>query len=84
MASVTLTLPEEIKKEVKELSWINWSELAKKEINKKKMLEELHEQLDLGKEKELIEWSVKLGAKAKKGRLKKILSELSEKEKKEL
>jgi len=32
MASITFAIPDEIKTEMKELSWVNWSELAREEI----------------------------------------------------
>lgn len=35
MASVTFSLPDEIKSEMEELSWINWSELARNEVQKR-------------------------------------------------
>ena len=35
MASVTFTIPDEIKVEMKKLSWINWSELVREETLKR-------------------------------------------------
>ena len=35
MASVTFTIPDDVKSEMKRLAWINWSELAKEESSKK-------------------------------------------------
>lgn len=35
MASITLSVPEEFKKELKKFLWINWSEIAREETMKK-------------------------------------------------
>ncbi|MFH0875599.1 MAG: hypothetical protein V1859_06690 [archaeon] len=32
MASVTFTIPDDVKAEMKQLSWINWSELARETL----------------------------------------------------
>lgn len=40
MASVTLAVSEELKMELKAHSWVNWSEIAKQESNKKRIFEE--------------------------------------------
>lgn len=39
MASVTLSVTEELKLELKAHSWVNWSEIAKQESNKKRIFE---------------------------------------------
>ena len=80
MPSVTLTIPNKVKAELKEFVWVNWSELARQEIFK----HELFTKLNSPKERELVKWSVELGRKAKKGRLKRLLAELSPKERAEL
>ena len=77
MASLTFAIPDEIKSEMKELSWINWSELTREELLKKGNLLNLLERLESKEEKELIKWSVELGRKAKEGRFKKLLSKVS-------
>ncbi|MEK6907228.1 MAG: hypothetical protein AABW45_01755 [Nanoarchaeota archaeon] len=41
MTSLTFAIPDEIKSEMKNLSWINWSELAKKEIIKELKRQEM-------------------------------------------
>ena len=47
MPSVTFSIPNEVKSEMKRLSWVNWSELAKQEVirqdEKTKLFEELEE-----------------------------------------
>lgn len=47
MASVTFSVPDKLKSEMKEFSWVNWSELARREIllqnEKSKLFEELEE-----------------------------------------
>ena len=52
--------------------------------HKKSELEALRRKLDSKEERELTKWSVELGRKAKKGSWKKLLSELSPKERAEL
>ena len=73
MASVTFAIPDKTKEEMKSLEWVNWSELTREETLKK---EKLLTKLESEEEKELIKWSVELGRKAKKGRFKKLLSEV--------
>lgn len=84
MPTSTLTLSDKVKSELKRFKWVNWSEVAKENLSRKKMLEELHKRLESKEEKELTKWSVELGRKAKKGRLKRLLAELSTKEREEL
>ena len=44
MPTLTLTVPDEIKKKLKELKWVNWSEIAREElIKKKRKLETMRE-----------------------------------------
>ena len=47
MPSVTFSVPEKVKFEMKQLSWVNWSELARQEIliqdKRIKLFEELEE-----------------------------------------
>ncbi len=44
MPSVTLTIPEEVRSELKEFSWVNWSEVAREEFIKQKENREAFEQ----------------------------------------
>lgn len=76
MASVTFAVPDKTKEEMKSLKWVNWSELTREETLKKENLLKLLERLESEEEKELTKWSVELGRKAKKGRFKKLLSEV--------
>lgn len=84
MASVTFAIPDKVKSEMKKLSWVNWSVLVREEVIKKEGLLKLLEQLKSKEEQEFIKWSVELGRKAKKGRFKRLLAELSPKEREEL
>ena len=47
MPSVTFSVPEKVKFEMKQLSWVNWSELARQEVLRQderiKLFEELEE-----------------------------------------
>lgn len=80
MTGVTFAVPDEIKAKMNRLSWVNWSELIRKEVLKHKLLKRFHSK----EEQELIKWSVDLGRRAKKGRFKRLLSKLSTKEREEL
>ena len=84
MASLTFAIPDEFKQDMKELSWVNWSELDKIDLLKKMKLKELLKQLESKEEQEFIKWSVELGRKAKKGTWERILSEISSKKREEL
>jgi len=84
MASVTFAVPDEVKQDMNELSWVNWSELDRIDLLKKMKLKELSKKLESKGEQELIKWSVELGRKAKKERFKRLLSELSQKEREKL
>ena len=39
MTSITLSLPEEVKSQLKNLQWVNWSEIAREETMKKLIFE---------------------------------------------
>ncbi len=79
MATVTLTIPNEVKEELKQFSWVNLSEVVRQSI-----LLFLLEKSKSPEEQELVRWSVELGRKAKKGRFKRLLAELAPEERKEL
>jgi hypothetical protein len=81
MASITFALDDELKSEINNLSWIVWSELVKQELLKR---QELLNKFNSKEEQELIKWSVDLGRRAKKGRFKRLLAELSPKEQEDL
>jgi predicted transcriptional regulator len=80
MTSVTFTIPDEIKSKMKRLAWVNWSELVRREV----LLHQFLKKFKSKEEQELIKWSVELGRKAKKDSFKKLISELSPKERKEI
>lgn len=84
MASVTFAIPDSIKSEMKKMSWVNWSELAREEILKREKLLKILAQLKSEEEQEFIKWSVELGRRAKSESFKKLLSELSPEEREEL
>lgn len=84
MVSITLTIDDVIRSKMEHFPWINWSEIAREEILKKENILLLLEKLKSKEEQEFIKWSVELGRKAKKGRFKRLLTELSSKEREEL
>lgn len=76
MVSITLSVPEEVRKTMKEFPEVNWSALIRKTIEERSktllLKREFMEKFQGNKEQELIDWSVKLGRKAKRGRLKRL------------
>ena len=71
MVSITLSVPESVKEKMNKFDEINWSGFIRKAIIEK--TEELtwKEKMlnNLKKEKEIIDWSVKLVRKGRKGRV---------------
>lgn len=71
MVSITLSVPEEVRKLMKSFPEMNWSGFVRKQIEEKAMnltkIEKLKKQLE--KEKEVINWSVKLQRVSRSGRL---------------
>ena len=43
MATVTLTVPDEVKSELKKFPWVNWSEVAREELAKEEKMREAFE-----------------------------------------
>lgn len=60
MASITLSVSEELKKELKSLSWVNWSEIAREETMKKLIFENYMETGEISDEEwefcEKVDW----------------------------
>lgn len=81
MASVTFAITDATKRRMKKFSWVNWSNVAKEEIETKARL---LARLNSPEEQELREWSIALGRKAKKGRWKELLKGLTPEQQKEL
>lgn len=79
MVNITLSIDENLKKKMEQFPEINWSGLIRRLLEEKTRQFELKEQLKKAfkKEEALTKWSIELGRKAKKGRLRKIMSELS-------
>ncbi|HLD88877.1 MAG TPA: hypothetical protein VI894_01590 [Candidatus Nanoarchaeia archaeon] len=70
MVSITLSVPEDVRKKMNEFDEVNWSGFIRKCIIQK--AEELSWKEEMLKklqgEKEVIEWSVKLARSSRKGR----------------
>jgi len=88
MPNITLSVSEDLKKELDSMPEINWSEVTRKFLSDKvkrlEFLKKLEKQLESKEEQELTKWSVELGRKAKKGRFKRLLAELSPERREEL
>jgi hypothetical protein len=69
MATVTLTVSDDIKSELKRFSWINWSEVAREEVMRQEKRARLFEELkELTKDSTLTDKDcLKLGKLVKKG-----------------
>jgi len=74
MVSITLSVPEEVHELMKKFPEINWSGLVRnciiEKTKKLAMKEEMLKQME--KERDFIDWSVKLGRKAKEGRVQRL------------
>lgn len=81
MASITFAVDDEFKQEISKFLWINLSELVRQELLKR---QELLNKFNSKEEQKLIKWSVDLGRRAKKGRFKELLKELSSEEREKL
>ena len=74
MVSITLTIDEKSKQDMQQLSWVNWSEVARNiflnRIKKQAQLEKIRELLKDSEvsDEDVIEWS----RKARKGRFKEL------------
>lgn len=70
MVSITFSIPEETRKIMKEFPEVNWTHLVRSSIEEKAKKLALRKELlkRLDSEKDFIDWSVKLGRGAKKGR----------------
>lgn len=88
MPNITLSISEELKKELDSMPEINWSEVTREFLSNKvkrlELLKKLEKQLESKEEQELTKWSVELGRRAKKGSFKRLLSELPPKRREEL
>jgi hypothetical protein len=85
MPTVTFAVSDKVKEEMKEHSWVNWSEVVREQaVNAPSLREELLKKLESDEEKELERWSVELGRKAKKGTWERVLNELPPKERAKL
>lgn len=76
MAEVCFNIPDEVQEQAEQFKLDLarlFTELIKREVLKQKMVERFNSK----EEQELIKWSVELGKKAKKGRFKKLLKEIS-------
>lgn len=74
MESVTITIPDDVKEELKKFSWINWSEVAREKfIRKVKRLEALEKFENLLEKSEFTEKdALELSNKVKEERLKQL------------
>ena len=85
MASITFAIDPKLKSEMSRFKWVNWSELAREELSRRRKIgKSLVERLNSPNEQEMEKWSVEVGRKAKKGRFKRLLSEVSPETKKKL
>jgi len=74
MVSITISVPEDIKKLMKKFPEVNWSGLVRKTIEEKAKMLAMKEELlrKIENEREFNDWAVELGRKSKKGRFKRV------------
>ncbi len=74
MASAVLTIPDEVKADLKRFSWVNWSELAREELIKQEKDREAFERFKkiVSKSKLTEQDAIKLGREVNKGMHKKL------------
>lgn len=74
MVSITLSIPKETRKKMKEFPEMNWSGFIRNNIEEKtrdlKKIEQLKKELELQKDTE--NWAIKLQRKSKSGRIEKL------------
>ena len=74
MVSITLSIPEDIRKKMRQYDEVNWSALVRKVIEKKvrelSWKEEMFKQLE--GEEQFTNWTVEMGRKMKAERLKEL------------
>lgn len=77
MATITLAVDEELKMDMKDFPWVNWSELAREELlEESKRKEALHKLDEIFKNSELTdEDCLKLGRQLKQGMLRRLKKE---------
>lgn len=83
MAEVCVNIPDELKQQA-EKSNLDLSKLIRELLKRELIKQKLIEQFNSKEEQELIKWSVDLGRRAKKGRFKQLLKEVSPKTREEL
>ncbi|MEK6825550.1 MAG: hypothetical protein AABY00_02065 [Nanoarchaeota archaeon] len=88
MATVTLSIPDDIREKMKQFPEINWSGLVRKTIEeqvkqlvwKQEILKKLKEEDESG----FTQWTIEMGRKAKQGRFERELAKLSQQERAEI
>jgi len=71
MVSITISIPEQVRKLMKQFPEMNWSGFVRKTIVEKaeKLAEVDAMKKELNKEKEIVDWSIKLQRASRSGRL---------------
>ena len=68
MATMTLSVPEDIKKQMKQFPQVNWSAIARKAVNQELERQQRLSEIKRRLAQEDTEWAVKMGRKLKQGR----------------
>lgn len=79
MVNITLSIDDNLKRKMEQFPEINWSGLMRKLLEEKTRQFELREHLkkEFAREQTFTNWSVELGKKAKKGRLKRLMHDVA-------
>ena len=88
MVSLTIPVSNELKRELKHFSWVNWSETAREELideqQRHEAIEKMLRQLESKEERDFEAWAVKKGREVNERSWKQLLSTLSPQEQKTL
>ena len=72
MGAITFAVDEKLSSDMESFSWVNWSEVARQELIKKAKLLDLLSRTESKKEKEFMEWAVKLVREGRKERVREL------------
>ena len=73
MTTITLSVPEDIKKQMKQFPQVNWSAIARDALNKELKRQQRLNQIKQQVSQEDSEWAINMGRKLKSGRAQELM-----------
>lgn len=73
MTTMTLSVPEDIKKQMKQFPQVNWSAIARDALNKELKRQQRLNQIKQQVSQEDSEWAINMGRKLKSGRAQELM-----------